>query len=177
MSETMSNQEVCQLLVQAQDEFNHILSTLSDEQLEKTPKTGGWNVLQVTQHLRLAENAFRERIRRMLSEEGEQRSEAEFAEQPRLMAVADTVPRTTKREAPEFSLPGDNLEKGEVLQGQKEARSHTIQLLETLLDLDLNRYKDIHYRFGTLTASEWFQLIAYHQKRHILQVQEIIEEW
>src|SRR5262249_16086987 len=81
--------------------------------------------------------------------------------------------RVIRRKTPIPLDPTLVCEKEDMLARLREVRERTLIFMEETKGKDLVKYHMPHTFLGTLTAYQWFQMIASHELRHTKQVKEI----
>lgn len=141
---------------------------IADADLNKKPAPYQWSIKQVLEHLYLMEEAITEIIRMQLTN-GEM---VEIEEKP----IALTVNRQKKAAAPNVALPSEAFVAFAELK-QKLATAHRglIELVNSADASLLEQKAYPHPAFGIMSLKQWIPFIGWHERRHILQIQEIKE--
>lgn len=150
------------------------LEKLTDEQLKFKPAPNKWSVLEVAEHISLAEDEIFGGVKGAIAAgvnpdwEAKTKGKSAFLEK----ALLD---RSHKVQAPEKLVPQGKMSREEVIAKLKEVRGKTIRFTQTTR-LPLKSYTFDHPApiFGTLSAYQWLELIALHNMRHNLQIDEVM---
>ncbi|WP_106498590.1 DinB family protein [Lentibacillus sp. Marseille-P4043] len=153
---------------QARETILTEVNGISDENLNKKPDEKSWSIKQVLEHLFLMEGA----IVKTIADQLENGEDVDTDQKP----IEATVDRSKKVEAPDFADPSADYATLDEMKLKLEA-SHQglIQLVEKA-DVDkLERKAFPHPVFGQMSLKQWIPFIGWHEKRHILQIQEVKE--
>jgi len=146
---------------------------LSEEQLKFKPTPEKWSVLEVAEHISLAEGLLFKSVEGALAGkenpewETKTKGKTEFLE--RVM-----VNRDRKATAPESIVPSGKLTRDEVIAKLNESRAKTLKFAEeTKLPLKSHTLDHPFPVFGTLNAYQWLIYIPLHNIRHNKQIEEV----
>ncbi len=149
------------------------LAGLSDEQLKFKPAPDKWSVLEVAEHIMMAEDLLFGAMQQALAAkpnpdwEAKTKGKTEFLENV-------MVGRKGKATAPESIVPTGKLSAKEVTDKLKEARAKTIKFTEdTQLPLKAHTFEHPFPVFNTLNAYQWLVYIPLHNFRHNKQIEEV----
>lgn len=124
-----------------------VLGERSQDAVSRRPASGKWSAHENLAHLARIHQLYRERIRRILSEE-----------RPEL-------PRYTAEDDPEWpqwaALPTE-----EVLQRLQTLRGQLLEVVGKLSAAQLGRV-GIHPSVGTMTIPEWIEFFLLHEAHHL----------
>ena len=155
-----------EMLHKIREEILGSVSDLTDDQLNQKAKEESWSIAQVLEHLYLMEENAVRLISHSLT-----LNEFEAPGTFPLHIIAD---RTKKISAPEFLLPANNFQTlGELKQKLATSRASLEKIAQETSEEELNQKTFAHRRFGVLTLSQWIELVGYHEKRHVGQIEEI----
>ncbi|AST92482.1 DinB family protein [Sutcliffiella cohnii] len=65
--------------------------------------------------------------------------------------------------------------KNELIQLLSESREELDEFVRSTPSNDWNQYTSPHRWMGELTVGKWIELIGFHEKRHIHQIEEILQ--
>lgn len=161
------------LLKDSQAETLAALESLSDEQLKFKPAPDKWSVLEVAEHIMMAETLIFGAAERAAAAPvnpewaTKTKGKTEFLEKALLN-------RQGKAQAPESIVPTGKLSRAEVVAKYKEARAKTLKFAEAA-DLPLKAHTLDHPFpiFGTLNAYQWLIYVPLHNMRHNQQIAEV----
>ena len=138
-----------------------------DEAILRRPNPGGWSVLDVLEHLHIAENNTTRAIGEMLESPA-----VGLVPSPDLSVEID---RTHKLQAPERSRPkgafASLADARAALGASRDALKATIAAAEPGA---LETHAKTHGLVGMASARDWYDLVALHEWRHLAQIQEMI---
>jgi hypothetical protein len=166
--------KVIKLLKDSQAETLAALEKLSDEQLKFKPAPEKWSVIEVAEHIMLAEGLLFGAVQGAIASkpnpdwEAKTKGKTEFLER----VLPD---RSGKAQAPEAIVPTGKLTRAELIAKYKEARGKTLKFAEET-QLPLKSYTRDHPFpvFGTLNAYQWLIYIPLHNIRHNQQIAEVM---
>jgi uncharacterized damage-inducible protein DinB len=149
------------------------LEKLSDEQLKFKATPEKWSILEVAEHIMLAEGLIFGAVERAIANqtnpewETKTKGKTEFIEKV-------IVNRGMKAQAPENIVPSGKLSRAEIIAKYKEARVKTLKFAEeTQLPLKSHTLDHPFKIFGTLNAYQWLIYVPLHNMRHNLQIEEV----
>jgi DinB superfamily len=161
------------LLKDSQQETLDALEKLSDEQLKFKESPERWSILEVAEHIMLAEGLLFGAVERAIAKqpdpdwETKTKGKAEFLEKA-------IVNRNTKVKAPETIVPTGKLSRAEIIARYKEARGKTLKFAEeTQLPVKSHTLDHPFPVFGTLNAYQWLIYVPLHNIRHNQQIVEV----
>lgn len=158
--------------MQINEEARHMLlaeiNGISDADLNKKPASNQWSIKQVLEHLYLMEGAITKTIQDKLAN-----GEVDIIEEK---PIGLTINRDTKVIAPDFATPSEAFVALAELK-QKLATTHRglIELVNSAEISLLEQKAFPHPAFGMMSLKQWIPFIGWHEKRHILQIQEVKE--
>lgn len=161
------------LLKDSQAETLAALEKLSDDQLKFKPAPDKWSVLEVAEHIMMAETLIFGAAERAIATPlnpdwaTKTKGKTEFLEKA-------LVNRQGKAQAPESIVPTGKLSRAEVMAKYKAARAKTLKFAEET-DLPLKAHTLDHPFpiFGTLNAYQWLIYVPLHNMRHNQQIAEV----
>lgn len=154
--------------IKVREELWEVIKGLTDEQINKVVEEGKWTIAQVLEHLYLTEKI----VVRSFSE-AQQTTE----ENPvKLRKVHLTTDRSQKVNAPKFLVPSNEQQTlGELKEKLKKSRESLEKFIKEVSEEDLNGKFMPHPFFEKLSLNQWVEFLAYHEKRHIAQIEELKE--
>lgn len=162
-------QPIIQLLKESEAALFESINELTDEQLIWKSSPTEWSILEIIEHLTLADLSIIENIKR----KGQEITEivVETADDIRIAKIV--VPRRVKVKAPDFLVPSGKFKtRQEAITAFQKTRGIVIQFLETT-DLPLEKIAWKHFAIGLIDGYNWINFTARHCQRHILQIEEI----
>jgi len=165
--------KVIKLLNESHKQTLDLMEGLSEEQLKFKSAPEKWSVLEVAEHICLAEGLLFNAVQGALASkenpewETKTKGKTEFLE--RVM-----VSRDRKATAPESIVPSGKLTRDEVIAKLKESRAKTLKFAEeTRLPLKAHTLDHPFPVFNTLNAYQWLIYIPLHNIRHNKQIEEV----
>jgi uncharacterized damage-inducible protein DinB len=170
---TEDRAKVIKLLSESQKQTFDLLEGLSEEQLKFKPAPEKWSVLEVAEHISLAEGAMFGAVEGALA--AKENPEWETKTKGKTEFLERVVPnRTVKAQAPESIVPSGKLTRDEVIAKLKASRAKTLKFAEeTKLPLKSHTMDHPFPAIGTLNAYQWLTLIPLHNIRHNKQIEEV----
>ena len=170
---TEDRAKVIKLLNDSHKHTMDLMEGLSEEQLKFKSAPEKWSVLEVAEHIYLAEGLLFSAVEGALAAkenpEWETKTKDKTAFLERVM-----VNRDRKATAPESIVPSGKLARDEVIAKLKESRAKTLKFAEeTKLPLKSHTYDHPFPVFGTLNAYQWLIYIPLHNIRHNQQIEEV----
>ena len=139
---------------------------LSDEQLNAQPETGRWSIIQVLDHLYLMESA----ITKSISDKLKSDESIPAVDKP----IEPTLNRGVKVEAPPFVTPSESYQTlSEVKEKLSESRKAFVHVVDHAKEIDLEQKSFPHPLFKDLSLKQWIPFVGLHEKRHLLQIEEL----
>jgi hypothetical protein len=165
--------KVVKLLNDSHQQTLDSLAGLTEEQLKFKPAPEKWSVLEVAEHISMAEGLLFSQVERALANkpnpdwETKTKGKTEFLE--RVM-----VNRDRKATAPESIVPTGKLSRDEALAKLNEGRAKTLKFAETTQEpLKSHTAEHPFPVFNTLNAYQWLIYIPLHNLRHNQQIEEV----
>ncbi len=153
-----------QSFIHTREKLISLLRDFNDYELNTAPVLGGWTVAQVVEHLAVAEVNFIG-----LVENAMQQKQIGHAEEKDFSIVRDRSVKMKAQQEP--STVHRNAE--DCIKMLQNSRNATEAFLNE--NKYIERYVVFHPRFGDIPANSIFILIAEHERRHIEQIEEVLE--
>ncbi len=149
------------------------LAGLSEEQLRFKSAPEKWSVIEVAEHIWMAEGLLFAAVEKALA--GEQNPEWETKTKGKTEFLERVmVSRERKAQAPESIVPSGKLSRTDLIAKLKEARAKTMKFTrETKLPLKAHTVDHPFPVFNTLNAYQWLIYIPLHNLRHNQQIEEV----
>ncbi|HUQ90796.1 MAG TPA: DinB family protein [Bryobacteraceae bacterium] len=169
-------EQLLTLLEESKRQVAVALEGISHEQSKWTPDSNRWTILQVAEHLSLAEDFLFTGLMKAL-ETAKPLPPDQPLPDPREIdqLVLQRIPdRTQKAKSPEATVPkGAPQDRDEAFRAFTEKREKTMKFV-TDTKLNLRRYQ-LDSPVGKLDAHQWLMMIAAHTQRHIKQISEVTQ--
>ncbi|WP_018344867.1 DinB family protein [Cytophaga aurantiaca] len=164
----MTHNELLEAFAHTTDELTHLLTALTEEQLNTVPYEGSWTAAQLGDHLYKSYG-----IATVLNGKSEVTTRPVEAKIEGIKGVFLNF--ETRLQSPDFIVPGAGPFDKTILlggltkriNGIKEYIKNTDDLSVTYVDFELPR-------MGTLTGLEWVQFMTMHSVRHVRQLKRIV---
>ncbi|MCM3617753.1 DinB family protein [Sutcliffiella horikoshii] len=151
----------------AREELLELLKGVSEEQLHQKHDSL-WTVSQNVEHLYLIENKITNGLRKAI----EVKNEVDEKDLPLEKMLAN---RTYKVEAPEDITPSEHpYTKAELVDLLEQSRANLNMFIQEVDDIALHKYGFNHRWIGDLSSQQWVQLIGFHERRHLAQINETL---
>jgi uncharacterized damage-inducible protein DinB len=161
------------LLKDSQQETLEALEKLSDQQLKFKAAPEKWSILEVAEHIMLAESLLFGAVERALATQPNPEWETKTKGKTEFMEKA-IVSRERRVQAPESIVPSGKLSRTELIAKYKEARAKTLKFAEdTQLPVKSHTFDHPFPVFGTLNAYQWLIYVPLHNMRHNQQIAEV----
>lgn len=149
------------------------LEKLSDEQLKFKAAPDKWSILEVAEHITMAESLLFGAVQGAIAA----KPNPDWAEKTKGkdQFLEDVLAgRKGKAQAPESIVPSGKLTRQELIAKFKEVRAKTLKFAEeTQLPLKAHTLDHPFPVFGTLNAYQWLIYIPLHNMRHNKQIEEV----
>jgi hypothetical protein len=142
------------------------LKGLSKAQLNFKPSDGAWSILNVVEHLAVAEPQYWKDLQSSIKEARSEKK-AEITDDQIMWYGIDRTQRNRTGEAREPKGQYDDVSKA--LGDFKKLRATMLEYARTTED-DL---RGAQYKNSKMDAYQWLLMISAHSQRHILQIREI----
>jgi uncharacterized damage-inducible protein DinB len=170
---TDERSKVIKYLKDSQQETLEALEKLSDEQLKYKAGPGKWSILEVAEHIMLAEGLLFGAVERAMAEKPNPEWETKTKGKTEFLEKA-IVSRDRKVQAPESIVPSGKLSRAELIAKYKEARGRTLKFAEETQQPVKSHTLDHPFPiFGTLNAYQWLIYVPLHNMRHNQQIVEV----
>lgn len=157
-------------LSETREELIQIVKSLPDDVLHRKVDSDSWSIMEILEHLNVTESYMTEKIIEILQNVQEN--------QPvRVKPMDSVLDRSKKYKAPEFLEPNNistNIE--EILEKLNKSRQNLFEIITKNKHKDFSLISAKHIAFGTISVEQWIKFIALHEKRHIHQIIEIIDQ-
>lgn len=165
----MDQQKIVEELDATLTEWSAVLSSFSQEEINKIPFEGSWTAGQVARHLNISNSGFLEILNGPESETNRP------ADQKVGLVKSDFLNFTTKMQAPDFVLPkAIDYDQNTLISDMEMLKS---KLTEVIRTLDLTRTCTAFELpgYGYFTRWEAIYFVIYHSQRHLHQLKNIYE--
>lgn len=145
------------------------VSDLSYEELNQKISDDKWTIMQVLEHLYLMEEMIVARVWHQL-----QNGEDKPAEKKPFHLTTD---RSRKVPAPPQVIPSEEKRTLEEMKMKLAASRTKLEGVTKRVETEELQKKSFpHPIFGDMDLAQWIEFIGYHEKRHLLQIEELKAE-
>ncbi|MBW8242339.1 DinB family protein [Muricauda oceani] len=161
-------------LTETREHMKQVLDGLSDEQLDYKPDPTSWSIAENVEHLALTEKMFVETLHKSVAEgpKPELKDSLVFKDDQIMPMIADRSQKVKTAEP--FEPSGQYGSTEETLAALLAIRQELMDYVENTDDDLRNRYATLP--FGTVDAAQLIVFIAGHMERHVLQMEEVMED-
>jgi hypothetical protein len=139
------------------------------DQWRTRPKSGGWSAAEIVGHLIMVERSVVGSADRVTQHPPRRFSPWKRLHFPLVLVEA----RVVKRKAPMPVDPEMIAEKETMLAALRDIRERMLAFIDETKDRNLAIYRWRHPFLGSLSAYEWFEMVARHELRHEKQMRQI----
>ena len=156
-------------MAQAQTKLLRTADDVPADQWRTRPAAGGWCAAEVVAHLIMVERTVVGTADRVVQHPPKYFSRLQRLHFPLALVEA----RVIKRKTPIPIDPELLGEKETMLAELRGVRERTLAFMDETKERNLGVYRWQHAFLGSLSAYEWFEMVARHQLRHEKQLREI----
>jgi len=143
------------------------ISSLTDEDFNRTFESNKWSIAQICHHLLKTETLFRKAIMFGLEQKTLSKAERKPIQVVSDMSVKYQAPKIAEPDSGPFQVPL-------IIQQLSDSRN---KLMELLLSIDdPSRLRNLvvnNPRFGDLPLDQWIELLYLHEQRHTEQIKNV----
>lgn len=158
--------QVIEDLKTVRQELEMIISPLSDEHLNKKPDNESWSIVQVARHLIFIDELMYPALLKAMQRE------SKYVEEKNFEFVKD---RGKKLKSPYPEPSEEFIPKSTLLNLLQTVRMPLIDYLKTVKEKDLIEKTMLHPLLGVMQTKQVLEFVVLHEKRHIEQLNEILE--
>ncbi|QJD84502.1 DinB family protein [Cohnella herbarum] len=143
------------------------ISSLSDDEFNRTFETSRWSIAQICHHLWKTETLFGKAILNGLDQGTSSRTERKP-----IQVVSDM---STKYSAPKISEPGSGpFQVPRIIELLSDSRNKFLGVLDKIEDPSILKEITVYNpRFDELPLDQWIELLYLHEQRHIEQIKNL----
>lgn len=161
--------------------LNQTLENLTDEQLNFRVDENWWTIREIVEHIAIVEGGIAMICSRLLEKSSEDNlandGSANISLEFLTKARAAANRRETKLQAPDRVKPSGTLTIEESIAKLKANDEIFNQIRTGLETINTTNAKFPHPYFGDMSAAEWLFLVGGHERRHLDQIEEILEKY
>ncbi len=169
-------------LEEFEEEVLELTEALSDAQLLWRPSANGWSIAECLDHLNVTGFELLPRVDRAIADTQRQGHRREGPLKPRwrarIFAHMMEPPARLRAKAPEIFLPRWPEEPRKVVRELVDLQGELIKRLHEADGLDLSsaQIASPAARFIKLSLGEWLLVTVAHQRRHLWQARQLLED-
>jgi hypothetical protein len=160
------------ILKKLADAQSRMLSTADEvpsDQWRTPPKNGGWCAAEIIAHLIMVERSVVGSADRVVQHPPRRFTRLQRLHFPLVLVEA----RIVKRQSP-LPVDPEMLSEKEIMLAQlRDIRERMLAFLDETKERNLGEYRWRHPFLGSLSAYEWFEMVARHELRHEKQMRKI----
>ncbi|WP_054023078.1 DinB family protein [Bacillus sp. FJAT-28004] len=143
------------------------ISSLNDEEFNRTIEITKWSIAQICHHLLKTENLFRKAILLGLDQKILSKTERK--------PIQIVLDKSVKFQAPKISEPSSEpFQVPQIIQLLSDSRNKLMDVLVKIEDISILKEIAVnHPRFGNLPLDQWIELLYLHEQRHIEQIKDL----
>ncbi|MFH0945338.1 MAG: nucleoside triphosphate pyrophosphohydrolase [Planctomycetota bacterium] len=148
------------------------VSDLPEDLVQAAPEEpGAWSIVGVMEHLHLLERGLAVAMKKVMREAVEEPfpEEGLAAHPPKNRLIESGQ----KAEAPTWTVPSGGVSRAELLARLAQSREKLFALLPRLTLVNPRNLLLEHPRLGDLDALQWFEFLAWHERRHLRQIDSL----
>lgn len=161
-------------MTKTNDHLVSALGGLSEDQLHFKASPQSWSIAECVEHIALSENNIFGMLQGTLATEADpsKRDEVKLTDEQILKMIVDRTNKVKTSEA--FEPSGKFGSHEETLKSFITKRGENISYVKTTDDDLRNHYAELP--FGTIDAYQVLLFMSAHTERHILQIEEVMED-
>ncbi len=160
---------ILEKLAHAQSRMLGTADEVPPDQWRTRPKNGGWSAAEIIGHLIMVERSVVGSADRVIQHPPKRFSRLQKLHFPLALVQA----RVVKRQSPMPVDPELLAEKETMLAALRNIRERMLAFIDETKERNLGIYRWRHPFLGSLSAYEWFEMVARHELRHEKQMREI----
>ena len=168
--------EAFALLDDVREKVMPVLRTLTQAEVDKRPTEEEWSVGEIAHHLAISERQFMSAVANLAADAPPHEFDYKEAVRNRPFRIEETwdITITGRLITPPEKLPTRGKPLAELLKELENARAHSRQILAPYRDQDLSVKFFTHPRLGTMTLYERMAQTAYHELKHVKQIDRVL---
>jgi hypothetical protein len=170
-NKAQTKEELLKYMQQTRQNFLNSVKGLSEAQLKFKPAPEKWSVLEVSEHIALAEDMLGGMTMKMMTEPAAEKKAEMYGKEDKL--VAGVTDRSKKFQAPDPLKPtGKWATEAEILKAFNASRDKNIDFVKQTSEAEM-RARMAKSPAGELDAHEFMLFMAGHSARHTKQIEEV----
>jgi len=150
-----------------------LLHSITQPQADRRPTEDEWALGEIADHLAITEGAYVAVVAHLAANAPPHEFDYRDVVKNRPFRIEDTwdVSVTGRLATPPDLLPTPGKSLAQLVRGLQEARAHSRRILAPFRDQDLSAKFFVHPRLGTMTLYERMAQLAYHELKHLKQME------
>ncbi len=163
------------LLDDVRGQVTAVLRTLTQAEAERRPAEDEWSLGEIADHLAITERAYVAVVADLAAHARPHEFDYRDVVGGRPFRIEDTwnVAVTGRLTTPPDLLPAQGKPLADLMRALQDARARSRQLLAPYRDEDLSVKFFVHPRLGTMTLYERMAQLAYHELKHLKQMERV----
>ena len=168
--------QVFALLDDIREQVMAVLRAVIQAQADRRPAENEWSLGEIANHLAITEHAYMGVVADLAAADKRPDADARAALRNRPFRIEDTwnIAVTGKLTTPQELLPTPGKPLPDLLRALHEARARSKQIMAPFRDQDLSVKFFVHPRLGTMTLYERMAQLAYHELKHLKQMERVL---
>lgn len=164
------------LLDEVRGKVTALLSTIAQAQADRRPAEAEWSLGEIAHHLALTEREYIGIVADLAAKAAPHQFDYEKVLRSRPFRIEDTwdIAITGRLSTPPELLPTSGKPLAELLQDLQDSHADARGVLAPYRDEDLSVKFFVHPRLGTMTLYERIAQIAYHEMKHLKQMERTL---
>ncbi len=153
-----------------------VFRTLTQAEADRRPAENEWSLGEIADHLATTERAYIAVVAQLAANAPPHEFDHREVAATRPFRIEDTwdVAVTGRLTTPQELLPTPGKPLADLVRQLQEARTYSRQLLGPYRDQDLSVKFFVHPRLGTMTLYERMAQLAYHELKHLKQMERVL---
>ncbi|HEY7677721.1 MAG TPA: DinB family protein [Candidatus Methylomirabilis sp.] len=153
-----------------------LLHSITQSEADRRPAEDEWSMGEIADHLAITERAYVAVVAHLAANATPHEFDYRDVAGNRPFRIEDTwdVAVTGRLATPSELLPTTGKPLAQLVRGLQDARAHSRQTLAPYRDQDLSVKFFVHPRLGTMTLYERMAQLAYHELKHLKQMERAL---
>ena len=164
------------LLDDVREKVMAVLRTITQAEADRHPEEKEWSLGEIADHLAITEREYMAVVAHLAANAKPHEFDYGDVVRSRPFRIEDTwdVAITGKLTTPTELLPTPGRRLAELVRELQAARFHSKEILAPYRDQDLGVKFFVHPRLGTMTLYERMAQLAYHELKHLKQMERVL---
>ena len=168
--------EIFEDIDKTRSELKLRVSALTEEQQNARAADGGWSAAEIVEHLATVESGVVKITAKLLAQAERESAKSDGIFNPPVSFVEQAKTAANQKfQAPERIHPQGRQSVAESLSKLDESRRALTEMRPRIESVDSSKTAFPHPFFGDLNLYEWLAMIGMHERRHLQQIEAILE--